>query len=244
VSGSSRAIGSTSAKLFGLMGSTRNRPLRPHSDRRMGGRWSATSPRDSRSVQRVRPCGALGRRTSLAGRKEYLACTRGSGGEDARGHRGRSRGKREAGRCLRVSTALAHHFAVARPELQDHAPRDINDVEAPFRTQTTISCCLGALQSSLTVGSARRCELSPRQATSAAAARTRPAVQRQACRRTRCRHPPAGGSLAAEVASALGELLTRPRYTEAAEKAAVAIAAAWADEKAIQALLDLVHLAR
>jgi UDP:flavonoid glycosyltransferase YjiC (YdhE family) len=43
----------------------------------------------------------------------------------------------------------------------------------------------------------------------------------------------------AEIASALGELLTRPRYTERAEKAAAAIAADRADEKATQALLNL-----
>jgi hypothetical protein len=36
----------------------------------------------------------------------------------------------------------------------------------------------------------------PRQAPSAAAARTRPAVQRQACRRARCQHPPASRCLA------------------------------------------------
>jgi MGT family glycosyltransferase len=47
----------------------------------------------------------------------------------------------------------------------------------------------------------------------------------------------------AEIASALGELLTQPRYTERAERAAEAIASDRADERATQALLDLVHLA-
>jgi UDP:flavonoid glycosyltransferase YjiC (YdhE family) len=43
----------------------------------------------------------------------------------------------------------------------------------------------------------------------------------------------------AEIASALGELLTRPRYTERADSAAEAIAGDAADERATQALLNL-----
>jgi UDP:flavonoid glycosyltransferase YjiC (YdhE family) len=56
-------------------------------------------------------------------------------------------------------------------------------------------------------------------------------------------HLPAEAS-PAEIASALRELLTQPRYTERAESAAEAIAADRADERATQALLKLVHLAR
>jgi UDP:flavonoid glycosyltransferase YjiC (YdhE family) len=56
-------------------------------------------------------------------------------------------------------------------------------------------------------------------------------------------HLPAEAS-PAEIASALSELLTQPRYTERAESAAEAIAADRADERATQALLKLAHLAR
>jgi UDP:flavonoid glycosyltransferase YjiC (YdhE family) len=45
----------------------------------------------------------------------------------------------------------------------------------------------------------------------------------------------------AEIASALGELLTQPRFTERAESAAETIAADAADETATQALLGLAH---
>jgi UDP:flavonoid glycosyltransferase YjiC (YdhE family) len=47
----------------------------------------------------------------------------------------------------------------------------------------------------------------------------------------------------AEIASALGELLTQPLFTERTESAAKAIAADGADETATRALLDLAHLA-
>jgi UDP:flavonoid glycosyltransferase YjiC (YdhE family) len=45
----------------------------------------------------------------------------------------------------------------------------------------------------------------------------------------------------AEIASALSELLTQPRFTERAESAAETIAADAADETATQALLGLAH---
>jgi UDP:flavonoid glycosyltransferase YjiC (YdhE family) len=48
----------------------------------------------------------------------------------------------------------------------------------------------------------------------------------------------------AEIASALGELLTQPRFTEGAESAAEAIEADAADETATQALLNLAQSAK
>jgi UDP:flavonoid glycosyltransferase YjiC (YdhE family) len=47
----------------------------------------------------------------------------------------------------------------------------------------------------------------------------------------------------AEIASALGELLTRPRFTHYAERAAEAIAADASDETATRVLLNLAQVA-